>query len=261
MDMNSYKSIFDLSGKRALVTGAGRADGIGAAIAKGLSAHGAEVVIHDVGSIAEEIIEEIIVSGGKVKTIIQDLSQLSSGRSLIEQVSTEIGQIDILVLNASCQLLVPFTEQTNEQIERQIAVNFQSNIEMLQTCLPLMKHQGWGRVVNIGSVNQAYPKPVVSIYAATKAANHNLIQSLSREYASSGVLMNTLAPGLVDTYPNNRVDDKDAQLSWDNYATQLNSIGRAGLPSEMIGAAVYLSSNACNFMTGESMFVTGGQFG
>jgi NAD(P)-dependent dehydrogenase (short-subunit alcohol dehydrogenase family) len=146
---------------------------------------------------------------------------------------------------------------TDEDFEFQIDVNLRSTIEMLQTCLPLMASRGWGRVVSIGSVNQAHPKAIVSAYAATKAAQHNLIRSQARDYATKGVLLNTLAPGLVDT-DRNAARKSDDPEGWLNYSRQLNWLQRAGTPNEMVGAAVFLASDACSFMTGEEIFLTGG---
>jgi NAD(P)-dependent dehydrogenase (short-subunit alcohol dehydrogenase family) len=104
---------------------------------------------------------------------------------------------------------------------------------------------------------QLRPKGVVSAYAATKAAQHNLIQSQARDYAQSNVLLNTLAPGLIDTDRNAGRRDNDPE-GWAQYTRSLNWMGRAGQPSEMVGAAIFLASDACSFMTGEAIFLTGG---
>jgi NAD(P)-dependent dehydrogenase (short-subunit alcohol dehydrogenase family) len=123
--------------------------------------------------------------------------------------------------------------------------------------LPGMAERGWGRIVNIGSINQLRPKGIVSIYAATKAAQHNLVQSLARDYAAKGVLLNTLAPGLIDTDRNADRRDADPE-AWAAYVRRLNWMGRAGHVDEMVGAAIFLASDACSFMTGESIFLSGG---
>jgi len=128
---------------------------------------------------------------------------------------------------------------------------------MLQSTLPTMAEQGWGRVINIGSINQSRPKAIVTAYAATKAAQHNIIQSQAREYAARGVLLNTLSPGLVDT-DRNAARKANDPAGWQDYVNQLNWMGRAGLPNEMVGAAIFLASDACSFMTGETVLITGG---
>jgi len=161
------------------------------------------------------------------------------------------------VINASAQINATIDDLSDQDLQTQFDVNFRSTFEMLQTCLPRMAERGWGRVVNIGSINQSQPKSIVTAYAAMKAAQHNLIQSQARDFAARGVLLNTLAPGLIDTDRN--LDRKNADPeSWAHYVRNLNWMGRAGQPDEMVGAAIFLSSNACSFMTGESIFLTGG---
>ncbi|MEZ2128101.1 MULTISPECIES: SDR family NAD(P)-dependent oxidoreductase [unclassified Sinorhizobium] len=246
------QNLFSLEDKRALVTGAGR--GIGAAIAKGLAGFGAEVVVHDMTEeAARQTCDTIKAAAGLCRAVGSDLSAPGAGRGLIEMV----GPIDILVINASAQINGEIETITNDNFDEHIAVNLRSTVDMLQACLPKMAERGWGRVVSIGSINQLRPKPVVTIYAATKAAQHNLIQSLARQYAPQGVLLNTLAPGLVDTERNAARRNQDAE-GWAAYVRNLNWMGRAGHVDEMVGAAVFLSSNACSFMTGETIFVTGG---
>jgi len=248
--------IFGLEGKTALVTGSSR--GIGAAIAEGMSAAGAEVVVHARSLEATKATcTRIVENGGTASPIEMDLSTRGSGTKLIVDAEELYAKVDILVINASAQVNAPLADLTDKDFEFQINVNLRSTIEMLQTSLPRMAARGWGRVVSIGSVNQARPKAIVTAYAATKAAQHNLIQSQAREYAPQGVLLNTLAPGLVDTDRNAARKTEDPE-GWLDYARQLNWMQRAGTPSEMVGAAVFLASDACSFMTGEEIFLTGG---
>lgn len=256
----NYKNIFDLTGKRILVTGAGRKNGIGAHVAMALADFGADIALHDL-KVTEEnkmLVKCIQAKGVCCEFFAQDLSKPLGGKELIEQVMTHFGSLDVAVLNASAQILGDFLSVTSEQVELQLNVNFKANIEILQLLLPKMAEQGWGRIVNMGSVNQRSPKAIVSIYAAAKAAQHNLLMSLAREYSKKGVLLNSIAPGLIDTYPENREGDAIACKQWDDYAEQLNWIGRAGNVEEIVGAAVYLSSNACSFMSGETIYISGG---
>ena len=150
------------------------------------------------------------------------------------------------MINASAQINASLEELSPQDLDVQVAVNLRSMIEMLQACLPAMASRGWGRVVNIGSINQLRPKGVVTAYAATKAAGHNIIQSQARDYAKRGVLLNTLAPGLIDTDRNADRKAADPEM-WEIYTSQLNWLGRAGRPEEIVGAAIFLSSNACSF--------------
>lgn len=252
----TLESLFGLKGKSALVTGSSR--GIGAAIARGFSGAGADVVLHArTVQASQSVKDEIARSGQKVWSLARDLAGPNAGRNLVQEAERLTGGLDILVINASVQINAALGGVELEDVDLQIEVNLKSTLEMLQACLPKMAARGWGRVVNIGSINQLRPKSIVSAYAATKAAQHNLVQSQAREYAKHGVLLNTLAPGLVDTDRNQGRKLADP-AAWEVYLRDVNWMGRIGSPEEMVGAAVFLSSDACSFMTGETVFVTGG---
>lgn len=249
------ESVFGLTGRTALVTGSSR--GIGAAIAEGLAGAGARVILHGVKPGAAAPVQyRIVAGGGTAQELAGDLSEPGAGRDLIERAEA-IAPVDILVINASAQINAVLSELTPDDLAFQLAVNLGSTVDMLQAALPRMAARKWGRVVSIGSVNQLRPKGIVTAYAATKAAQHNLIQSQARDYARDNVLLNTLAPGLIDTDRNAHRRDEDPE-GWAEYVRTLNWMGRAGQPEEMVGAAIFLSSQACSFMTGENIFLTGG---
>ncbi len=249
-------SVFDLNGRTALVTGASR--GIGAAIAKGLAGAGAQVFVHgQTQASTASTIEAIHDMGHTAHGVVGDLSTPLMGQELIATCEAQAGKLDILVINASAQINAPLADLTDEDLSFQINVNLRSTIDMLRASLPLMSKRGWGRVVSIGSINQFGPKPVVTAYAATKAAQHNLIQSQAREYAQTGVTLNTLSPGLIDTDRNasKKVNEPEG---WTAYLATANWMGRAGTVDEMVGAAVFLASEASSFMTGEVLTLSGG---
>ncbi|MGH6763720.1 MAG: SDR family NAD(P)-dependent oxidoreductase [Phyllobacterium sp.] len=249
------ETIFDLKGRTALITGSSR--GIGAAIAEGLAGAGAHVILHGTKPGGGEAVRKRIeAAGGTASELAADLSGSGAGRELIESAEA-IAPVDILVINASAQINASLEDLTPEDLAFHLAVNLGSTVDMLQAVLPRMSSRNWGRVVSIGSINQLRPKGIVTAYAATKAAQHNLIQSQARDYAQRNVLLNTLAPGLIDTDRNAHRRDQDPE-GWAEYARTLNWMGRAGRPEEMVGAAIFLSSQACSFMTGESIFLTGG---
>lgn len=250
------QSIFGLQDRTALVTGSSR--GIGAAIAKGLAAAGAHVFVHGQSEKSPNMTVAAIRSdGGHADAVSAELGKPNSGRRLIEKCEDRAGGLDILIINASVQINASLAQVTPQDLDEHLNVNLRSTVEMLQSCLPSMAARNWGRVVGIGSINQYTPKPVVSVYAATKAAQHNLIQSQAREYAGTGVVLNTLAPGLIDTDRNSDRKQEDPE-GWKSYTERVNWMGRAGVPSEMVGAALFLASDACSFMTGETVNLTGG---
>ncbi|MFV0382969.1 SDR family NAD(P)-dependent oxidoreductase [Paracoccus sp. (in: a-proteobacteria)] len=252
----SPQELFDLTGRAALVTGSSR--GIGAAIAQGLAAAGARVFAHGQSSAsAVGTVAAIAGAGGRAEAVAGDLARPGQGEALIRECEARAGALDILVINASVQINAPLAGVTEADLALQIDVNLRATIDMLRACLPPMAARGWGRVVGIGSVNQSAPKPVVTAYAATKAAQHNLIQSQARAYAGTGVTLNTLSPGLIDTDRNAGRKLSDP-AGWDAYVAQVNWMGRAGLPGEMVGAALLLASDASSFMTGEVITLSGG---
>lgn len=249
------ETIFGLAGRTALVTGSSR--GIGAAIARGLAGAGARVIVHGSRAGAADVTRDTIaVDGGSAVAIAGDLAAPGGGRAVAEAAEA-IAPVDILVLNASAQVNATLAELAPEDLALQIDVNLRATVDLLQTLLPRMAERGWGRVVGIGSINQLRPKAIVTAYAATKAAQHNLIQSQARDYARFNVLLNTLAPGLVDTDRNAGRRDADP-AAWAEYVRTLNWMGRAGRPDEMVGAAIFLASDACSFMTGETVVLSGG---
>jgi len=251
----NLQTLFGLHGRTALVTGSSR--GIGAAIAEGLASAGARVILHGTTEGGTDSVRARITNaGGHADALTCDLAGPEAGRTLILEAEA-LGPVDILVINASAQINAELADLQPADFAFQMAVNIGSTVDMLHTALPLMAARGWGRVVSIGSVNQLRPKGIVTAYAATKAAQHNLIQSQARDYAQRNVLLNTLAPGLIDTDRNAHRRDEDPE-GWEHYTRSLNWMGRAGQPEEMVGAAIFLASNACSFMTGESIFLTGG---
>ncbi|SDR48085.1 SDR family oxidoreductase [Pseudovibrio sp. Tun.PSC04-5.I4] len=252
----SPSALFDLTDRTALVTGSSR--GIGAAIAHGLAQAGAEVIVHGQSQNAADARRSaILAEGGIAHALCADLSARGAGRQLVQKIEDQFGKLDILVINASAQINAELPDVSDEDFDFQLDVNVRSTFEMLQESLPKMAERNWGRVVSIGSINQLRPKEIVTTYAATKAAQHNLVQSQARAYAKYGVLLNSLTPGLIDTDRNKDRKEGDPK-GWETYTKSLNWMGRAGTPEEMVGAALFLASDACSFMTGENIVMTGG---
>ncbi len=251
-------SMFDLNGRRALVTGARR--GIGRAIAEALAALGARVAVHHAGSAeeaidAQDVVATIVTHGGKATAFAADFAEPGAGTGLASRLDDEFGPIDILVLNASIELLEPPESVSTEHFDRQIAINLRAPLELLQGVLPGMKQRGWGRIVAIGSVQQVKPHPQMLIYAGTKAAQLNWVRNLARHIGPCGVTVNNLAPGAIWTARN------DMFLSDAGFREEMERripLGRVGRPDDLVGAAMLLCSDAGRYINGADILVDGG---
>jgi NAD(P)-dependent dehydrogenase (short-subunit alcohol dehydrogenase family) len=253
---------FSLVGRRALVTGG--SIGIGRAIALGLAQAGADVAIQcevaadqavDRSEAGDDVCAAIKAMGRRSHLLAADFAIPNAARRVVEGARAALGGLDVLVIAASVQHRNAFEDVTREAFDHQVAVNLAASVELFQAALPLMAEQRWGRVLSIGSVNQTSPDPELAIYAALKAAQHNLIINLARYYAPLGVTLNTLSPGLIATDRNRwRREGPD----WSAIEAAANPMGRAGLPEEMVGAALLLCSDAATFITGADFQATGG---
>lgn len=247
---------FRLDGRTALVTGARRE--IGRAIALTLAAAGARVAVHHAGTAeeaadADAVVAEIHAAGGSATPFGQDFVDADAGHSLARAVSAW-APVDILVLNASIELLEPYTAITRERFDRQIAVNLRTTLELLQDLLPAMTERGWGRVLTIGSVQQDIPHPEMLVYAGTKAAQLNWVLSLARQVGDRGVTVNNLAPGAIHTARNH-----DQMLHGGAALLPRIPVGRLGRPDDLTGAALLLCADAGRYITGANLFVDGGR--
>jgi len=255
---------FSMRGRSALVTGGSLS--IGRAIALGFADAGADVAVHfsreaDAAfgqpDAAEETVAAIRERGRRGVAVEGGFERHGEARRCFEAAEKELGRIDVLVACASVQYRTPFDLVTQDEIDRQVRINFDATVELLQVALPVMKERGWGRVLTIGSVNQTRPEPELAIYAALKSAQHNLAINLARQYAPFGVTVNNLSPGLIAT-ERNRWRRSDAE-AWASIERGSSPMGRAGAPEEMVGAALLLCSEAGSFITGADLQATGGR--
>ncbi len=240
--------MFDLTGKKALVTGS--TQGIGKAIAKCFAENGAEVFIHGSGSVEKCKIAADSISG-KTNIAIADLTNADSAEKLFEQ----CGDIDILVLNASIQLRKPWNEITSEEFEKQINVNFRASLLLIQKFAPAMLEKGFGRIVLVGSVQQFKPHKDMAVYAASKEAQISLMKNLAKQFAPKGVTVNGLAPGVINT-PRNEDALKDEEYVKSVFAGI--PMGCAGEPEDCAAAALLLCSDEGRYITGTDIIVDGG---
>jgi glucose 1-dehydrogenase len=247
--------LFDLTGRVALVTGSSR--GIGRAIALALAGSGADVAVHCAtrAEDAEAVAQAIRRSGRRSAAFAADLADAAACAQLTADVAGALGAIDILVLNASMEIRRDWLEIGEADFSAQVAVNLRSTLLLLQATLPGMAERGWGRVVTLGSIQEAKPNPRLVLYAALKAAQTSMVVNLARQYAASGVTLNNLAPGAILTERNAAV------LEDPGYRTRVEAqipAGRVGTPEDCVGATLLLCSEAGRYITGSTLFVDGG---
>jgi len=247
---------FRLANRTALVTGARRE--IGRAIALALAGAGAKLAIHHAGTAeeaadADSVVREIEQGGGTARAFGQDFALDDAGRRLSEAV-TAWAPVDILVLNASIELVEAYQDIAREHFDRQVAVNLRTPLELLQAFVPPMGARGWGRVVTIGSIQQVRPHPRMMVYAGTKAAQLNWALNLARQFGGQGVTVNNLAPGAILTARNR------AQMATEGEALAKRiPAGRLGTPEDLAGAALLLCSDAGAYINGANLYVDGGR--
>ena len=244
--------MFDLKGKKALVTGSSR--GIGRAIAVELAQCGAEVVVHCAGNVAkaEETVGIIKSNGGCAFAVTADLSDSENVQGLIEK----IGDIDILILNASMQFRNKWENITVEEFYKQVNCNFLASMLLIQQAVPHMRAQKWGRIVTIGSVQEAKPHPDMLVYSASKAAQTNMVQSLSLQLAPDGITVNNVAPGVIYT---DRNVEALSDLDYAKKVTDSIPVGFYGEPEDCAPTVALLGSENGRYITGQSIYIDGGK--
>lgn len=247
---------FDLSGKKALVTGASR--GIGRIIAVALAAAGADVAIaaRSQDGLAETA-REVTDLGRKAFVFPLDVTRQEDVTAAVHEAIRLLGQLDVVVNNAGgTNFTVPFLDMRISGWEKVMRLNLDSTIYVCQAAGPHMRERGRGSVINVASVAGLSSAPGLIPYGASKAAVISVTKTLAVEWAGFGVRVNALCPGWTATDLNRNL--------WDGpdggRATIANvPMGRWGRPEEMAGPAVFLASDASSYMTGQVLVVDGGQ--
>ncbi len=238
--------------KKALITGSSR--GIGRAIALTLARDGCKVLVHCAGNTAkaEETKALIESAGGKAEIIKADLCDTDETKLL----AAKAADCDILVLNASLQYRNRWDKITLEECYNQLNCNFVSSLLLIQSAAEHMKQSGWGRIITIGSVQEAKPHPDMLVYSASKAAQTNMVKSLSVQLAPYGITVNNVAPGVIYT------DRNVEALSDPEYAKKVTGsipAGFYGEPEDCSGIVSLLCSDKGRYITGQSIYVDGGK--
>ncbi|MBM85295.1 MAG: 3-oxoacyl-ACP reductase [Rhodospirillaceae bacterium] len=243
-----------LSGRVALVTGASR--GNGAAIAKGLARHGAVVAITDVLDVGSALVaEEIIASGGKAIWRHLDVVDLDECARVVAEVSSELGDISILINNAGVVTREPIGGQGFQEGWRKVLdVNLDGVMNMTDAALVPLRRTG-GSVVNIASIRSFVAARESAAYCASKGAVAMLTKAMATELASDGIRVNAIAPGLIETQMNAVLREDPETLS--GFLNRIPA-DRVGDPAELAGPAVFLVSDLASYVTGVVLPVDGG---
>ncbi len=245
--MFDYSKMFDLSGRRALVIGG--ASGIGQASALGLAAHGAHVFVADLNAaLAEETVQAIKAEGGAAEALNVDMRDKAS----IEAAAQKLGA---LVVTPSINVRKPLLDLTDDEFDRVVDLNLKGVFRVLRAFAPAMAARGKGSIVAFSSVRAQVVEPGQGVYAATKAGTLQMIRALAAELGPSGVRLNAVAPGVVETPLTKQIIENEA---WYRAYAEKSMLKRWASPAEMAGAVVFLCSDASSYVTGSYLLVNGG---
>ena len=241
--------MFNLSGKKALVTGA--SGGIGVAIAKALHAQGATVGLH--GTRKERLQEIADELGARVHVFPANLGDADSVKELAKTAEAELGGIDILVNNAGITKDGLFVRMSDEDWDSVLDINLKSVFQLTRDAVyPMMRRKG-GRIINITSIVGVTGNPGQGNYCASKAGMIGMSKSLAMEIASRGVTVNCVAPGFISTPMTDALNDKQRDAILGTIPAK-----RLGAGEEVASAVVYLASDEAAYITGQTIHVNGG---
>lgn len=243
-------ALFDLSGRRALITGSSQ--GIGLALARGLASAGAKVVLNgrDAGKLAQ-------AAAGipDAQTLVFDVTDHAGVRKAVDAFEAEQGAFDILVNNAGMQFRSALEDFPADAFQQLLQTNVASVFNVGQAVARHMIGRGAGRIINIASVQTALARASIAPYTATKGAVGNLTKGMATDWARYGLNCNAIAPGYFDT-PLNAALVADPEFT--TWLEKRTPAGRWGRVEELVGACIFLSSDASSFVNGQVLYVDGG---
>ena len=246
-------------GRTVVVTGAGH--GIGRASAMRFASEGARVAIVDIRSEeAHRVAEECVSAGFAARAYEADVADPHQVEALVATIAKDFERIDVLHSHAGRLRAGTVGETDLEEWNRTLAVNVTSMFLMVRAVVPIMQSRDGGAIVTTGSISGLFGEPALAVYTASKAAVVNLTRSLAIDYARTGIRVNCVCPGWVDTGFNNPQFEHDG-LSEEEIAELIDRtvpMGRQGLPEEMAAAVAFLASDDASYITGQTLVVDGG---
>lgn len=247
-------NFFDLSGKVAIVTGSGR--GLGAAMARGLAAHGAKVTVSDRDqAAAAQTAEQIQSAGGIAIATFVDITQKQSCEDLIRLAINRFGQLDILVNNAGIDIIKPAIDVTESEWDKILDVDLKGHFLCAQAAAKNMQ-QG-GSIINISSIASTVGIRNLVAYSAAKGGINQLTRVMALELAPQQIRVNAIAPGYFENIMQGATAEHDSPEKQQQITT-FTPLGRRGKPEELIGPVVFLASDASSYVTGTILYVDGG---
>ena len=251
--MSSGIELFNLKGKKTLITGSSQ--GIGYALAKGLDAAGAEIILNGRNKDKLDQAAKSLTPKHNLYQLSFDVTDQNDTNKAINKFENEIGPIEILINNAGMQYRTPLEDFPVDMFEQLLKTNISSVFNVSQAVARHMIKRSSGKIINIASVQTSLARPGIAPYTATKGAVGNLTKGMATDWAKYGLQCNAIAPGYFDTPLNAAlVSDKDF-TAWLEKRTPA---GRWGEVEELVGATIFLSSNASNFVNGHTLYVDGG---
>ncbi len=256
MDMNA----FSLKGRIAWITGASY--GIGFAIAEAFAAAGAEIVFNDINQdLVNKGLKAYEEKGIKAHGYVCDVTNEEAVQALVKQIKEEVGVIDILVNNAGIIRRIPMTEMSAADFRKVIDVDLNAPFICAKAVIPAMIEKGHGKIINICSMMSELGRETVSAYAAAKGGLKMLTRNICSEYGEHNIQCNGIGPGYIatpQTAPLRERQPDGSRHPFDQFIIAKTPAARWGEPADLQGPAVFLASDASNFVNGHILYVDGG---
>ena len=260
INMNSYINNFSLEGKIALVTGASY--GIGFAIASGFAAAGAKIVFND---IKQELVDKGVAAyaeaGIEAKGYVCDVTNEEQVQAMVADIEATVGVIDILVNNAGIIKRIPMCDMTAAEFRQVIDVDLNAPFIVSKAVIPSMIKKGHGKIINICSMMSEQGRETVSAYAAAKGGLKMLTRNICSEYGEYNIQCNGIGPGYIETPQTAPLRERQADGSrhpFDQFIISKTPAARWGKTEDLVGPAVFLASDASDFVNGHILYVDGG---